>query len=218
MPSSRAGASVLLALALAVGCSSPAAAEGNDRGQALARAKALLRQVNAEKQALASQLAQARADMDEQAAKLKGAEDALRTSNAALAAAEKALAESRSSGETGARELQRTRERLEESRSKLAEATEGRRDARAALARSKSDNEALTAQLETAHAELSDAEQKNESLFKLHAELLDRYSREGLLTRLLRREPVTGLAAVKAETFVQEHDTRAHDARRRVEP
>ena len=59
-----------------------------------------------------------------------------------------------------------------------------------------------------------DAQQAhNVEMYRLATEILDRYEKLGLGTALLRREPFTGLAKVKLQTFVQDYGDKVADQR-----
>ncbi len=65
---------------------------------------------------------------------------------------------------------------------------------------------------------VQDRETKNIELYKLGKEILTRYENFGLGSALLAREPFTGIAKVKFETFVQDYSDKLTDQKIKPEP
>jgi len=65
---------------------------------------------------------------------------------------------------------------------------------------------------------VQDRETKNIELYKLGKEILTRYEKFGLGSALLAREPFTGIAKVKFETFVQDYSDKLTDQKIKPEP
>ena len=63
-----------------------------------------------------------------------------------------------------------------------------------------------------------DRENKNIELYKLGKEILARYEKFGLGSALLAREPFTGIAKVKFETFIQDYSDKLTDQKIKPEP
>jgi hypothetical protein len=74
---------------------------------------------------------------------------------------------------------------------------------RAALA---SDKIQLTRKLE-------DAQRKNQELYTLGTEILHRYEHYGLGDAIAAREPFTGIAKVKFQTYIQDHSDKLTDSK-----
>ena len=65
---------------------------------------------------------------------------------------------------------------------------------------------------------VQDRETKNIELYKLGKEILTRYEKFGLGSALLSREPFTGIAKVKFETFIQDYSDKLTDQKIKPEP
>ena len=65
---------------------------------------------------------------------------------------------------------------------------------------------------------VQDRETKNIELYKLGKEILTRYEKFGLGSALLAREPFTGIAKVKFETFIQDYADKLTDQKIKPEP
>lgn len=65
---------------------------------------------------------------------------------------------------------------------------------------------------------VQDRETKNIELYKLGKEILTRYEKFGLGSALLAREPFTGIAKVKFETFIQDYSDKLTDQKIKPEP
>jgi HEAT repeat protein len=64
----------------------------------------------------------------------------------------------------------------------------------------------LETDLASTKTELQDAERKNLELYKLNRDMVSHFSNEGLFSRLVRSEAVTGLGQIKTETLLQEYE------------
>ena len=65
---------------------------------------------------------------------------------------------------------------------------------------------------------VQDRETKNIEMYKLGKEILTRYEKFGLGSALLAREPFTGIAKVKFETFIQDYSDKLIDQKIKPEP
>ena len=210
-------ASCLAALCL-WGLAGVAAAEGDDGQRAVARVQALLKQVNAQKQAAEAELAKTRQQLAEQEAALADAKAAASAQRKALqeTTADLGAAKGRSAALEG--DLARLRERLAKTEERLKDTSGRLRDTTKSLRETETAKRQIEAELAGTVASLKDADGKNEALHAVNKALIDHFGREGFFGRLLRTEPVTGLAGVRAENFLQDAANRNDDHRRPVTP
>lgn len=198
-----------LALALALACAFalPASAQapaGNNtvsrEREALRRAQAALQQATQERDALqgeASRLKQASS----------AAEERLKAQTASLATAQRELKQARDESQRLQGELQTARRQQSDTRTEaqtLLDAAEQRwRSERTALSAQADErlqaNRVLVERLQATTTALAAAEENNRRLHALGMEVIDRYRGVTPADRLLRREPVLGLAEVAAE-------------------
>lgn len=194
-------ATLLMVLAVAPGA---VAQQADAAGQALARAQGLLRQLAQEKAALDAEVAKLRAEN----AKLQ--KDAGRT--------EARLAETSSSLESATREaagvrtkLGSTEKRLERTTGQLKDVVAKYREQALKLRETEAQRSELQANLEATAGQLEDAEGKNLALYQLNREILAEFEKEGPWDGLLRKEPVTGFKQVEIENLVQEYEDKMRD-------
>lgn len=82
----------------------------------------------------------------------------------------------------------------------------------AALAHSKeAERASLAAKAIELQRRVEDQERRNDEMFKLGMEVLDRYKKFGLGTAISAREPFTGLARAKFQTLVQDYNDKLTD-------
>jgi chromosome segregation ATPase len=195
---------LLLACGLLATSLAAPAQQTDQAAQALARAQGLLRQ-----------LAQDKAQVDAELAKLRAENAKLKKD---LGRGERELASTTADLESAGREtasvkatLGRTEQRLERTTAQLKDVVEKYK----ALARKQWETEAARAALETNLAattrELADAERKNLALYELNREVLGEFDREGPWDGLLRKEPFTGFKRVEVENLVQEYEQKMLD-------
>lgn len=172
--------------------------------QALARAQGLLRQVAQQKATLEAELAKLRVDNASLERKLAGTARKLEDNEAELASVQ--VREQRTSAS-----LERTRGSLETTREQLLDTVEKYK----ALARLQRDTEgerdALAQTLASTRRELADAQVRNRSLYAIGQELIDLYEDKSPWDGLLERESVTGLKKVEIQNRLQDIEGRLFD-------
>lgn len=193
---------LILVLAGSVGAQQ---AGGDDAARrSLARAQALLKQVNAQKVAAEAELAKLRAEAATLSAALAEQKAGNEQARAELATTSRRLAASERKGQNLDVRLERTAQRLRETRESLATT---RRD----LQQMTADRDGLQASLTATRAELDDAERKNGELFRLANQILDEYTAEGTFQRLFRGEGATGIRRVQLENLAQDYAGKLQD-------
>ena len=198
----------IVVLLLSVGTPEACFAEANNEnaGRALAKAQALLKQVNAQKIAAETELAALKleaADKDKQLATLKSD---LKTNKAAVVDATESLRAAEQKGTGLSNDLDRTKNKLDKAYEKLKELVEKYKSTVATLRETESARAGLETDLASTKTELQDAERKNLELYKLNRDMVSHFSNEGLFSRLVRSEAVTGLGQIKTETLLQEYE------------
>lgn len=63
------------------------------------------------------------------------------------------------------------------------------------------------------HRQVADQQLKNQQMYKLAAEILDRYEKFSLGEAIVAREPFTGITRVKLQTFFQDYGDKVTDAK-----
>jgi chromosome segregation ATPase len=197
-----------IVLLLTVGIPEACLAEANNEnaGRALAKAQALLKQVNAQKIAAETELAALKldaADKDKQLATLKSD---LKTNKAAVVDTTASLRAAEQKGTGLSNDLERTKEKLDTAYQKLKELGEKYKSTAMTLRETESARLGLETDLASTNAELQDSEKKNLELYKLNRDMVSHFSNEGVFSRLVRSEAVTGLGQIKTETLLQEYE------------
>ncbi len=172
--------------------------------QALARAQSLLRQIAQEKATMEAEVAKLRADNARLAQRLALAAAQAEERTAALAA------QTRTSAAVGGK-LERTAARLAQTTDKLREVVARYKAQAGVLRATEAARDELAAQLAATQTELADAERKNLELYKTNKDILRQLSSETAWDRLLAKEPFTGLAHVQRETLVQGFEDRLYE-------
>lgn len=175
--------------------------------RALARAQALLKQVNAQKIAAEAELAKLRVEFAAEQAALASAKTTIKKQAASLKGTEARLT-------TTTRLKTQTERRLGSMKTRLAQTTTALMETRDKLRETEASRQRLEAQLAATAAELADAERKNQELYEVNIELLQEFAGETTLQRLFRSEPVTGIRGVQLENLTQEYAHRLDDNRR----
>lgn len=192
-----------LALALAMPALAQAPASNNTvsrEREALRRAQAALQQATQERDALQSE--QSRLSQASSAAETR-----LRSQSASLAQAQRELKQANETVQTLQAEMQTARQQQADTRTEaqtLLNAAEQRWRSERSTLTAQSDerlqaNRALAERLQTTNAALATAQDNNRRLHALGLEAVDRFRGVTPTDRLLRREPVLGLADVAAE-------------------
>jgi len=189
---------------VALACSAAGQQANDQAAQALARAQGLLRQLAQEKAALDTELAKLRAEN----AKLRkdaGANEArLADTEAGLESATRETAGVRAS-------LARTEQRLARTDAKLRDVVARYKAQALKLRDTEAERGELQSRLEATAHELEDAERKNLALYKLNRQILAEFDRVGPWEGLLRKEPFTGLKRVEIENLTQEYEHKLQD-------
>ena len=208
----------LLALFLCAVMGVAHAAEGDDCKRAVARVQALLKQVNAQKQAAEAELAKARQQLSEQESALAALQSEAAAGRKSLQETTAELGVAKGRGAAQEAELAKLRERLAKTEERLKETNGRLRETSQTLRETDAAKRQVEAQLGATEAALKDADGKNQALHAVNKELIEHFSKEGFFGRLLRTEPVTGLAGVRAENFLQDAAIRNDDNRRPLVP
>ena len=199
-------------LALALLAQGGLAADGNDAtARALAKAQALLKQVNAQKVAAETELAKARLELADKTGQVERLGTELKSSKAGLEAADARLAAADRSGKALGGELEKNRTALATTREKLAALATQHKETTATLRATEAARAELAASLSATQAELKDSEQKNLALYEANQALLDEIGQQTPVSRFLRAEPLTGLGQVKVENILQEYRHKLED-------
>lgn len=196
---------VLTLLCLGV-LTAPLAQQANDDSarRSLARAQALLKQVNAQKVAAETELAKIRQQLASLEVEMAGLKDGLAKSERSLSGTTRELAISARKGMALETRLGKTETRLRETRASLA-ATQ------ASLKSTEQARDGLEQDLATTRNELADAERKNLELYRLSQEILAEHVGESSFQRLFRSEPLTGIRKVQLENLEQEYAHKLQD-------
>ena len=208
----RAGRLLALCLCAIVGLAH--AAEGDDGKRAVARVQALLKQVNAQKQAAEAELAKARQQLSEQESALVALKSEAAAGRKSLQETTAELGVAKGRGAAQEAELAKLRERLGKTEERLKESSRRLRETSQTLRETDAAKRQVEAQLVATETALKDANGKNQALHAVNKDLIEHFSKEGFFGRLLRTEPVTGLAGVHAENFLQDAAIRNDDNRR----
>ena len=186
---------------------------GENAQRALAKAQALLKQVNAQKAAAEAELAKLQADVAEKDKTLAKLQTDLKARDAALKTSESSLAEAKQHGAALDGQLGSTRDRLEKTEAKLREMIEKYKAQAQTLQTTQAEKTRLESELATRTRELADATGRNRQLVEANGELVDRYRKKGFVDVLTKHEPFTGIGSVQTENVVQEYEERREDAR-----
>jgi chromosome segregation ATPase len=190
------------------------AADGEAATRALAKAQALLKQVNAQRVASETELANVKlqlAEKDRQLSKMTGD---LKAQKSSLDESATSLRAAEQKGTSLSGDLERTSAKLEKSRDRLAKLGAKYKETVATLQATETARQTLDAALVATRAELADSEAKNLVLYQANREMLEKFQHEGVFSRIVRSEPLTGISQVKAETLVQEYEQKLQDSLR----
>ena len=190
------------------------AADGEDAKRSLARVQALLKQVNAQKTAAEAELAKVQQQLAERDMALADAKSAVESGRRELKDSAGQLAAAKERGESLSGDLGKMKERLAKTEERLKETSARLRDTTQTLRQTESAKREVEAALADARKALEDSDGKNHALHTVNRELIDHFSKEGFFGRLLRTEPVTGLAGVRAENYLQDASIRNDDNQR----
>lgn len=202
----RIGPRVILTLLCLGVLAAPLAQQANDDSarRSLARAQALLKQVNAQKVAAETELSKTRQQLASLEVELAGLKAGLAKTERDLSGTTRQLAVSERKGNALEQRLGKTETRLRETRASLA-ATQ------ASLKSTEQVRDGLQQDLAATRNELADAERKNLELYRLSREILGEYVGESSFQRLFRSEPITGIRKVQLENLEQEFAHKLQD-------
>ena len=178
-------------------------ADDNAR-RSLARAQALLKQVNAQKVTAETELAKTRQQLASLEVEMAALKDGLAKAERSLSGTSRQLVVSQRKGSALETRLGKTETRLRETRASLA-------TTQASLKATEQARDALEQNLAATRHELADAERKNLELYRLSREILTEHTGESSFQRLFRSEPMTGIRKVQLENFEQEYAHKLQD-------
>lgn len=188
-----------------VGSGVPAMAQQADQAaQALARAQGLLRQLAQEKAAVDADLAKLRAENAKLKKDLGRSESRLAGTEADLESATRETAGVKAA-------LGRTEQRLERTTAQLKDVVGKYKELAKLQRKTEGERADLEARLTDTSRELADAERKNLELYRINREVVAEFDKEGPWDGLLRKDPFTGLKRVEIENLVQEYENRMLD-------
>jgi chromosome segregation ATPase len=195
---------VILALAL---CSSHSALGQTERsGGANAQLAMQYQQLQAEKTQLQSDNVKLKADLDAARKQLDAQAQQLKTLKTGAGGAQAALAAAQATG-------QRTEQNLTQTTAKLQELASRFRELATTLRQVEAERADLQQQLGRGTAALDQCAQRNEQLYQINAEVLNRYEHEGAFSRLAAAEPFTRIKRTQIENIALEDRQRAEALR-----
>jgi chromosome segregation ATPase len=193
----------LLCLGVLTGPLAQQATDDNAR-RSLARAQALLKQVNAQKVTAETELAKTRQQLASLEVEMAALKDGLAKTERSLSGTTRQLAVSERKGSALETRLGKTETRLRETRASLA-------TTQASLKATEQARDTLEQNLDATRHELEDAERKNLELYRLSQDILAEHVGESSFQRLFRSEPLTGIRKVQLENLEQEYAHKLQD-------
>jgi len=191
---------VMLALSL---CGSHTALAQVERsGGANAQLAMQYQQLQAEKTQLQSDNAKLKADLDAIKKQLDSQAQQLKTLKAGAGGAQAALAAAQATG-------QRTEQNLTQTTAKLQELISRFREMATTLRQVEAERADLQQQVSRGTAALDQCSQRNEQLYQINAEVLNRYEHDGPFSRLAAAEPFTRIKRTQIENIALEDRQRA---------
>ena len=191
---------LMLALAL---CSSDGALAQVDRsGGANAQLAMQYQQLQAEKTQLQSDNVKLKTDLDAIKKQLDAQAQQLRTLKTGAGGAQAALAAAQATG-------QHTEQNLTQTTAKLQELISRFREMATTLRQVEAERADLQQQLSRGTSALDQCAQRNEQLYQINAEVLNRYEHESAFSRLAAAEPFTRLKRTQIENIALEDRQRA---------
>jgi len=163
-------------------------------------------QLQAEKMQLQSDNAKLKADLDSVKKQLDAQSQQLKTLKAGAGGTQAALAAAQATG-------QRTEQNLTQTSAKLQELIQRYRDLTTTLRQVEAERTDLQQQLSRGTSALDQCAQRNEQLYQVNAEILNRYEHEGAFSRLAAAEPFTRIKRTQIENIVLEDRQRAEALR-----
>jgi chromosome segregation ATPase len=193
-------------LALALVSSRSALAQVERSGGANAQLAMQYQQLQTEKTQLHSDNVKLKADLDSVKKQLDAQAQQLKTLKAGAGGAQAALAAAQATG-------QRTEQNLTQTAAKLQELISRFRELGATLRQVEAERADLQQQLSRGTAALDQCAQRNEQLYQINAEVLNRYEHEGAFSRLAAAEPFTRIKRTQIENIALENRQRAEALR-----
>jgi chromosome segregation ATPase len=191
---------VILGLAL---CGSHGAlAQAERSGGANAQLAMQYQQLQTEKTQLQSDNVKLKADLDAVKKQLDAQAQQLKTLKAGAGGTQAALAAAQATG-------QRTEQNLTQATAKLQELISRFRELGTTLRQVEAERADLQQQLSRGTAALDQCAQRNEQLYQINAEVLNRYEHEGAFSRLAAAEPFTRIKRTQIENIALEDRQRA---------
>jgi chromosome segregation ATPase len=163
-------------------------------------------QISAEKASLQNQLTQMKKDLDAANAQLATVMKERDTAKAHVGVPPSQLAQANSAKESAERSLEKTRQQIAELVSRFRETATNLRDVEA-------DRSKLREDLAKRDAALDQCAEDNLQLYEITGEVLDRYERVGLFTKVSAAEPFTKITRTRIENLVDEYRERAQQLR-----
>jgi chromosome segregation ATPase len=196
----------VLILTLALCSSDIALAQVERSGGANAQLALQYQQLQAEKTQLQSDNVKLKTDLDAIKKQLDAQAQQLRTLKTGAGGAQAALAAAQATG-------QRTEQNLTQTTAKLQELISRFREMAATLRQVEAERTDLQQQLSRGTSALDQCAQRNEQLYQVNAEVLNRYEHEGVFSRLAAAEPFTRLKRTQIENIALEDRQRAEALR-----
>lgn len=195
---------VILALAF---CSSHSALAQVERsGGANAQLAMQYQQSLAEKTQLQSDNAKLKSELDAVKKQLDAQAQQLKALKAGAGGAQAALAAAQATG-------QRTEQNLTQTTAKLQELISRFREMATTLRQVEAERTDLQQQVSRGTSALDQCAQRNEQLYQINAEVLNRYEHEGAFSRLAAAEPFTRIKRTQIENIALEDRQRAEAVR-----
>jgi chromosome segregation ATPase len=197
---------VLILLASVLACPVPGALaqQADGASQALARAQGLLRQLAQQKAQVEGELAKLRAENAKLQKDGKRSEALLEERSAELESSAREAAGVKAKLGSTEKRLERTTEQLKDVVAKYKELARLQRETEA-------EREDLRGRLDVTTRELADAERKNLELYKLNKSLVSEFEKEGPWDGFRRKEPLLGFKQVEVENIAQEYEDKLRE-------
>lgn len=205
MPKSRCITSCLL-LALASSTATVRAQVERSGGAANAQLVQQYQQAVSEIASLKADNAQQKKDLDAMKSQLDAAKRELDAAKSGAVQVQAALAAAQASNQNNV-------QALDQGKARLQELVDRYRDTVASLRGLETDRAQLQQQLAQSKSEFDQCAERNDQLFAVDAEVLDRYEHQGVFAHLAKAEPFTQLKRTQIENLVDEYRARAEELR-----
>lgn len=175
-------------------------------GAASAQVQALVQQISAERDALKTENARLKADLDQ-------AQQAHKTAEADASAGAEELTRLRAAVAAFQAQNEALRAQLGQSQTAIGSLRSEQAATVAALKQAQGQGQALDGELGQCRARVDTLIGHNRRLFEIGNELLDRFEKKGVWASLRESEPFTGLKRVELENIVQDYRFAIDDQR-----